>query len=118
MARVTTRTSLFLEALLLVPGATLSSGSVDDVTAMRLPSGDHTGADAPFARCVSGRASPPSMGMSHTCATSGRSSFTVERVNAIVFPSGDQRGAVSNGPDENGCGWLLPSVRTMYSDSS
>ncbi len=33
-----------------------------DVKAMNRPSGDHTGALAPFGMAVSGRASPPSIG--------------------------------------------------------
>ena len=66
------------------------SGVSADMKAMRRESGDHTGAPAPVSRSVSGHASPPSAsGRIHTCPGPSCRDW----VNAIIRPSGDQRGA-------------------------
>src|SRR6266513_5737991 len=62
------------------------------------PSGNHSGSDAPSARCDTFRASPPAIGSTQTCAPLSR----VE-TKASVLPSGDQRGWRSDpGPPVSG----------------
>src|SRR5262245_16718588 len=51
------------------------------------PSGSHSGSAAPSGSRDTFRASPPAIGITHTCAPLSR----VE-MNASVLPSGDQRG--------------------------
>src|SRR6185369_13101200 len=69
--------------------------------AIVLPSGDHFGPAAPFAILVNGHASPPFVGRMKICGGSGLPSFSIDRVNARDFPSGDQRGELSCLPDVN-----------------
>ena len=76
------------------------AGWVPLANAMRLPSGDHAGEDAPPLRRVSWVASPPDIGRRWICP-----GFPSEpRTNASVVPSGDQRGCPSRGPAVSGRG--------------
>src|SRR6266513_587583 len=104
-ACVMIRTSLFGSSLL--PFLARSSGVVVLVKAIVLPSGDHAAGDAPLRRSVSCRASPPANGSRWSC---GRPSL--ERRNASVVPSGDQRGPPSLGPAVSRRGGDAPSVAT------
>src|SRR3984885_4077015 len=61
---------------------------------MRVPSGDHTGPEAPLGRSVIIEASPPASESIASCAGFGlpASSFSPPRNSAIWVPSGDHRG--------------------------
>src|SRR5439155_23991778 len=68
-----------------------SSPAVRTTVTRRVPSGDHSGAPAPWGMALSLRASPPVTSITYTCALlPSRSMRKAKRV-----PSGDQRGALS-----------------------
>src|SRR5712691_10376638 len=71
-----------------------SSPPVRTTVTSRVPSGDHTGAPAPWGMVLSFRASPPVTFIIYTCALPpSRSDRKARRV-----PSDDQRGALSLPP--------------------
>jgi hypothetical protein len=118
---VITRTSLFaLVVLVLVLFARLlrrafsrSWTLAGQVKATLLPSGDQAGAPAPCGTSLIARPSPPWAPMRWICGGSRLPSFRPARRNAMVFPSGDQRGALSRGPDVNARAGWLPSAGTI-----
>src|SRR5207244_5749762 len=71
------------------------SGHTQDTNAMRLLSRNHLSANAPVAMVVRRVASPPSGAIRYTCGSASSFRFAV---NAIHFPSGDQRGSLSLSP--------------------
>src|SRR3954467_11789627 len=75
-----------------------SSGLDELANTISFPSGDHFGSPAPFGRLVNTKASPPAIESMQSWGGSGFPSFSVERVKAKNFPSGDQRGVESRSP--------------------
>src|SRR5262245_8601990 len=104
-----TLTSDFRSVFAAGSGFFRSSGVVVLVKAIALPSGDQTGAAAPFGRSVTARASPPPSGSSQICGVSFSSGLT----NASHFSSGDQRGDVSLVPLVSRCGAPSPDDRAV-----
>src|ERR1700733_4834186 len=88
--------------------------------AIRLPSGDQTGQDAPFDRSVIIRASPPDSGRIAICAGRGLplSSLSPTRTNAMRVPSGDQRALASCLPLVRRSGDSAPEVATIQIEVS
>src|ERR1700735_3146437 len=84
--------SLFAEFLCLA--FSMSSEVVVLRKAMRLPSGDQCGLEAPFGRSVMVHASPPTSDNIAICGglVLPFSSLSPPRTNAMRLPSGDQRG--------------------------
>src|SRR3954471_14399985 len=90
-----TLTSDFFSGFAAGSGFFRSSEVVVLENAIRVPSGDHTGAPAPLGRLVRARASPPPrIGSRKICGVS----FSSGRTKASQAPSGDHRGDVSRVP--------------------
>src|SRR6476646_3113601 len=77
------------------------------------PSGDHLGSPAPLGKLVKTNASPPAIASRQSCGGSGLPSFSVERVKARYFPSGDQRGEESRSPFVRRWAGSVPEVGTI-----
>src|SRR5262245_48524382 len=71
-----------------------SSPPVRATLTRRVPSGDHSGAPAPWGIALSLRASPPATSITYTCALPP----SLSERKARRVPSGDQRGALSLPP--------------------
>src|SRR6266403_858924 len=98
----------------------ISSGVVELKKAMRLLSGDQTGAAAPLGRSVMMRASPPASDRIAICAGRGLplSSFSPPRTNAMYLPSDDQRACTSCLPLVRRTGVSFPEVATTQIEVS
>src|SRR3989442_7780128 len=88
--RAFTGSSLFSLSRFAVHDRSGQSGSTSAENASRDPSGDHCTLSTSTGKSVTCRASPPAVSIVHTWDEPPRS-----ETNAIVLPSGDQRGAVS-----------------------
>src|SRR5947209_6779972 len=94
--------------------------------AMRLPSGDQTGLEAPRVASVMVHASPPASESSAICGCGALGSGVGEgvagasgpRTKAIQRPSGDQRGELSCLPLVRRMGTPVPSLEIIQSDVS
>src|SRR5277367_676548 len=80
----------FSSSRLLLQASFLQSMYTLEVNNTFFPSGSHLKRSAPVESCVNFFASPPSIESRYTCELPSR-----EEMNPIVFPSGDQAGALS-----------------------
>src|SRR6476646_12058222 len=93
-----------------------SSGFDVLANTISFPSGDHLGSLAPLGKLVKTNASPPAIASRQSCGGSGLPSFSVERVKARYFPSGDQRGEESRSPFVRRWAGSVPEVGTIQID--
>src|SRR5207302_10410380 len=90
-----------------------SSGLLELVYAIFLPTGNQRGGPAPFGKSVIVQASPPFIGSMASCGGSGLPSFSVALMKTRNFPSGDHCGEPSCGPLVNRYGGSLSAVETV-----
>src|SRR5207244_10338032 len=76
----------------------MSSGLLELVNAIVLPSGDQRGGPAPFGKSVKVQASPPFIGSMASCGGSGLRSLSVALIKTGNFPWGDDCRDPSCGP--------------------